>query len=185
MLGPTTMPNTRSALLLETRGLTKVLGSLPANDGVDLPVRAGEVLGENGAGKSTSMKMLYGYYQPTAGEIVVGGEVVRLKSPRQGRSHGIGMVFQSVTLIPAMEVWENIARFLDHEKLRLWAERHRRDEGQDRGGRGRHHVGQAQNITGPVKDNAGDVVIKAGEVGGVELLDTTKWVIESVIGQAK
>jgi simple sugar transport system ATP-binding protein len=118
------MPTTRASrgdLLLETRGLTKVFGSLRANDGIDLQVRAGEVhavLGENGAGKSTLMKMLYGYYQPTSGEIRVGGDAVRLTSPRQGRAHRIGMVFQSFTLIPALEVWENIALFLDHRGLK-------------------------------------------------------------------
>ena len=103
-------------LLLETRGLTKVFGALRASDGVDLQVRAGEIhaiLGENGAGKSTLMKMLYGYYQPTSGEIRVRGQPVRLTSPHAGRAQGIGMVFQAFTLIPAMEVWENVALFLD------------------------------------------------------------------------
>jgi general nucleoside transport system ATP-binding protein len=103
-------------LLLETRGLTKAFGALRANDGVDLQVRAGEIhaiLGENGAGKSTLMKMLYGYYQPTSGEIRVRGQPVRLTSPHAGRAQGIGMVFQAFTLIPAMEVWENVALFLD------------------------------------------------------------------------
>jgi len=118
------VPNARSSsgdLLLETRGLTKVFGALRANDGIDLQVRAGEIhalLGENGAGKSTLMKMLYGYYQPSAGEIRIGGAVVRLGSPQQGRAHGIGMVFQNFTLIPALEVWENIALFLDRKRLK-------------------------------------------------------------------
>jgi len=111
----------RGELLLETRGLSKVFGELRANDGIDLQIRAGEVhavLGENGAGKSTLMKMLYGFYQPTRGEIRVAGQAVRLTSPRQGRAHRIGMVFQSFTLIPALEVWENIALFLDQRRLR-------------------------------------------------------------------
>src|SRR5271157_5006696 len=103
-------------VLLETRGLSKHFGSLKANDGIDLVIRAGEihaVLGENGAGKSTLMKLLYGYYQPTGGEILVAGAPVTVDSPRRGRALGVGMVFQNFTLIPAFRVWENVALFLE------------------------------------------------------------------------
>src|SRR5208337_165700 len=109
-------PPAAGTVLLETRGLSKQFGSLKANDGIDLVVRAGEIhaiLGENGAGKSTLMKLLYGYYQPTGGEILVGGSAVTVDSPRRGRALGVGMVFQNFTLIPAFQVWENVALFLE------------------------------------------------------------------------
>jgi general nucleoside transport system ATP-binding protein len=101
--------------LLETRKLTKRFGELVANAEIDLAIYPGEVhaiLGENGAGKSTLMKSLYGFHQPTAGEILIQGQPTTIASPEAGRRLGIGMVFQNFTLIPAMTVLENIALFL-------------------------------------------------------------------------
>ena len=101
--------------LLEVRGVSKRYGPVLANDQVDLTLFGGEVhalLGENGAGKSTLSKIIYGFTQPDAGTVQLAGEPVALRSPRDARALGIGMVFQNFMLIPAMSVLENIALFL-------------------------------------------------------------------------
>ncbi|HEX9093964.1 MAG TPA: ATP-binding cassette domain-containing protein, partial [Coriobacteriia bacterium] len=104
-----------NAPALALRGITKRFGTVVANDSVDLDVRAGEVvalLGENGAGKSTLMRIAYGFERADSGSIMRDGTVVRLSSPQDGRRHGIGMLFQQFTLIPAFTVAENCALFL-------------------------------------------------------------------------
>ncbi|WP_075996376.1 ABC transporter ATP-binding protein [Salaquimonas pukyongi] len=99
------------APLLDVRGLTKIFGTLKANDSLDLSIGKGEIhalLGENGAGKSTLVKMLYGSLHPTAGEIVWKGEAVKVTSPSFARSLGIGMVFQHFSLFESLTVADNI-----------------------------------------------------------------------------
>src|SRR3990172_5412330 len=80
---------------VEMRGIVKKFPGVLAADQIDFDVRAGEVhalLGENGAGKSTLMKILYGLYQPDAGDIHLRGGKVKIRSPQDSIRLGIGMV---------------------------------------------------------------------------------------------
>src|SRR6476646_8834642 len=93
------------------RDIRKEFPGVVANDGVSFDVRRGEVhalRGENGAGKSTRMNILYGLYRPDAGEIVLKGKPVSFSSAREAIEAGIGMVHQHFMLIPVMTVAENI-----------------------------------------------------------------------------
>ncbi len=97
---------------LTLRNITKAFPGVVANDRVTLEVRAGEVhalLGENGAGKTTLMSILYGIYQPDAGEILVRGRPARIRSPRDAITLGIGMVPQHFLLVRRHTVAENAA----------------------------------------------------------------------------
>lgn len=97
---------------LELRQITKRFGNLVANDGIDLAVRRGEVhalLGENGAGKTTAMRIAYGLTRPDSGQVAIGGRVVAIHSPRDAIAAGIGMVTQHFSLVRAMTVAENLA----------------------------------------------------------------------------
>jgi simple sugar transport system ATP-binding protein len=99
------------ALTLETVGLTKRFGPFTALDGVSLTVRPGTVhalLGENGAGKSTFVKCVVGYYRPDDGAVLVDGRERDIHSPTVARNLGIGMVYQHFTVVPGMTVAENL-----------------------------------------------------------------------------
>ncbi len=96
---------------LTLTALTKRFPGVLANDAVSLRIEAGEVhvlLGENGAGKSTLIAMLAGMQQPDSGEIAVAGRPVRIGSPRESLSLGIGTVFQHMLLVPSLSVIENL-----------------------------------------------------------------------------
>lgn len=82
-----------------------------ANDRVSIAVRAGTIhaiVGENGAGKSTAMKLAYGFYRPDDGEILVDGKVQPIHKPHDAIALGIGMVHQHFMLVDTMTVAENI-----------------------------------------------------------------------------
>lgn len=97
--------------VIEMLNIRKEFGNFVANDNITLQLRKGEIhalLGENGAGKSTLMNVLFGLYQPEAGEIRVRGEKVNITSPNVANDLGIGMVHQHFMLVQNFTVTENI-----------------------------------------------------------------------------
>ncbi|NJD58716.1 MAG: ABC transporter ATP-binding protein [Anaerolineae bacterium] len=99
------------APILELRGITKQFPGVLANDHIDLTLEAGEIhalLGENGAGNTTLMNILYGLYQPDEGEIIVRGKPIKVHSPSDAIASGIGMVHQHFMLVPVFTVTENV-----------------------------------------------------------------------------
>ncbi len=107
--------------------ISKSFGDVKANDNISFSVNNGEIyalLGENGAGKSTLVNMLSGVYTPDSGEIYVHGNRLRLASPADSISSGIGMIHQHFKLIDVMSAVENIAIgqesnfFLSQKRLR-------------------------------------------------------------------
>jgi rhamnose transport system ATP-binding protein len=113
-----------SALSLE--GIEKQFGGIRALAGVDLRLHAGQVLalvGENGAGKSTAVKIMTGIYRPDAGRILVGGAPVALGSTQDAWKHGIAAVYQETAMFDELSVAENI--FMGHLTTRRggWLDR--------------------------------------------------------------
>ena len=101
---------------LELLGITKQYPAVRANDGVALTVAPGQihaVLGENGAGKSTMMKIIYGAVKPDAGEIRWNGQPVQITSPAHARQLGISMVYQHFSLFDTLTAAENVWLGLD------------------------------------------------------------------------
>ena len=97
--------------MLELRNITKTFGNVTANNDVSITVHKGTIhaiVGENGAGKSTIMRIAYGFYKADSGEILVNGHVVSIKSPHDAIALGIGMVHQHFMLVDTMTAAENI-----------------------------------------------------------------------------
>ncbi len=105
--------------LIETRGVTRRFGHVEALRGADFVAYAGEVsaiVGDNGAGKSTFIKILSGALRCDSGEMLIDGQPVDLTSPHHAREMGIETVYQDLALAPALDVAANL--FLGRE-LRL------------------------------------------------------------------
>src|SRR5438105_2898269 len=97
--------------MIELRNITKRFGAVLANDRVSLRVEPGTihaVVGENGAGKSTAMRIAYGFYGADKGEVAIDGEVRRLASPEDAIRLGVGRMHQHFMLVDTMTVAENI-----------------------------------------------------------------------------
>jgi simple sugar transport system ATP-binding protein len=97
--------------MLELRDITKRFGNVLANDGVSIKVEPGTIhaiVGENGAGKSTAMRIAYGFYTADGGDILIDGKVRRIATPHDAIALGVGMVHQHFMLVEPMTVAENI-----------------------------------------------------------------------------
>jgi simple sugar transport system ATP-binding protein len=98
------------APLLEVRNVSKYFGNVVALKDVSVGVAAGQVtcvLGDNGAGKSTFIKILSGVHQHDEGQLLVEGEETRFGSPREAKERGIATVFQDLATVPLMAIWRN------------------------------------------------------------------------------
>jgi simple sugar transport system ATP-binding protein len=98
------------AHLLEADQISKYYGNVVALSDISAHVNAGEVtciLGDNGAGKSSFIKILSGCHQPDQGRLLVEGNPVQFTSPRDARAHGIATVYQDLAMVPLMSIWRN------------------------------------------------------------------------------
>ena len=110
-------------VILQLKNITKRFGSkVLANNNVSLDVYKGEILsilGENGCGKTTLMNMIAGIYYPDSGKILINGEEVIIRSPRDAFEHKIGMIHQHFKLIDIFTAAQNVALGIENEKYNL------------------------------------------------------------------
>lgn len=119
--------------IIEMKDISKQFGAVQALSHVDLELRRGEILGlvgDNAAGKSTLMKVLYGAVIPDEGEIVIEGQSATIRSPRDAQDLGIGMIYQDLALFNNLDAALNVftgrehtrhllgIRFLDRKRMR-------------------------------------------------------------------
>ena len=106
--------------LLELREIGKYFGNVTALEGVSTTLQAGTVtcvLGDNGAGKSTFIKIVAGLHKPSSGAYLIDGSPVSFESPREARERGIATVYQDLAMAPLLSVWRNF--FLGAEPMRF------------------------------------------------------------------
>ena len=106
--------------VIEMLHITKEFPGIKANDDITLQLKKGEIhalLGENGAGKSTLMSVLFGLYQPEAGEIRKDGKPVKINNPNDATALHIGMVHQHFKLVEVFTVLDNIILGAEDTKL--------------------------------------------------------------------
>jgi simple sugar transport system ATP-binding protein len=110
MTAETTTAAAPGTTLLEVRNVSKYFGNVVALKDISVGVSSGEVtcvLGDNGAGKSTFIKILSGVHQHSEGELLVEGEPTHFNSPREAKERGIATVFQDLATVPLMSIWRN------------------------------------------------------------------------------
>lgn len=121
-----------SEYVLELKGITKIFPGVKALDDVHFQLKKGEIhalMGENGAGKSTFIKVITGVHEPEQGEIFLNGEKVRFRNPREAQARSIAAIYQHGTCYPHLSITENI--FMGHETVKRglhtlnWREMHR------------------------------------------------------------
>jgi rhamnose transport system ATP-binding protein len=110
--------------ILELRNISKFFPGVRALDGVSFDLKPGEIhclMGENGAGKSTFIKVITGVHTPDFGEIILEGTPITFRNPRETQQAGIAAIYQHVTAYPHLTVAENI--FMGHEKVTRYTRR--------------------------------------------------------------
>jgi simple sugar transport system ATP-binding protein len=101
----------QGAISVEAVNMTMRFGDFTALDDVSITIEAGSfhaLLGENGAGKSTIVKAIMGFYQATSGTVLVAGREVEMTEPKVAQGLGLGMVYQHFTLVPSLTAAENL-----------------------------------------------------------------------------
>ena len=126
-------------IILEAKGISKYFGTITALENVNLSIKEGEclgVVGDNGAGKSTFMKVLSGLYKPSKGALYFNGNREILDSPRDSQNLGLEMVYQDLALAGNLPIGENIflgreptkkfgfLKLLDYKKIKEMSEAH-------------------------------------------------------------